>query len=168
MSGRFSLRPATAADAGALALLHTAVANHLTDVHSSGPWSGKTSEKGVLFAMRISQIFVARMGADIVGTLRLTLKKPWAIDIGYFTPCHRPLYLLSMAIAPARQRQGTGRQFLKEAKRIAKAWPTDALRLNAYDAKAGAGDFYARCGWTERGRTSYRGARLVYYELLLK
>jgi ribosomal protein S18 acetylase RimI-like enzyme len=94
-------------------------------------------------------------------------KKPWAIDTSYFTTCNSPLYLLAMAVAPARQRQGIGKRCLEEALRVAKACPADAVRLDAYDANAGAGGFYARCGWAERGRVSYRGTPLVYYEVLL-
>ena len=164
---KFSLQPAVPGDAAALALLHAAVADHLTKLHGEGPWSSKTSEKGVLYAMRASQVFVARIGAEIVGTLRLATKKPWAIDPSYFTPCCRPVYLLAMAVTPARQRQGIGRHCLLEARRLAAALPADAIRLDAYDAKAGGGGFYARCGWTERGRVSYRGAPLVYYEIIL-
>jgi len=164
---QFSLRSATAGDAGALAALHTAVATHLTDVHGRGPWSSKTTEKGVLLAMRTSQVFVAQAGAEIVGSFRLTTKKPWAIDPGYFTPCRRPLYLVGMAIVPERQRQGLGRRCLTEVERIARAWPAEAIWLDAYDAKAGAGDFYARCGFTQRGQVVYRGAPLVYYEFRL-
>ena len=44
----------------------------------------------------------------------------------------------------------------------------DALRLDAYDSPAGAGDFYLKCGFKERGRVVYRGDPLVYYELLLE
>ena len=47
------------------------------------------------------------------------------------------------------------------------AWPADSIRLDAYDADAGAGRFYARCGFLERGRVVYKGDPLVYYELLL-
>ena len=32
---------------------------------------------------------------------------------------------------------------------------------------AGAGGFYARCGYTEVGRAVYRDAPLIYFELLL-
>ena len=163
----FSFQLARKRDAASLAALHTAVADHLTGEHGHGLWSTKTSEKGVLYAMRMSRVFVARRGTEIVGTLRLATKKPWAIDMSYFSVCRKPLYLLAMAIAPARQRQGIGRRCLDEAKRIAKVWPADAIRLDAYDAKAGAGGFYSRCGWTERGRAMYRGAPLIYYELLL-
>src|SRR5437667_6104409 len=72
-----------------------------------------------------------------------------------------------MAVAPGKQRQGLGRRCLEEAATIARAWPADAIRLDAFDAQAGAGDFYARCGWTEVGRRSYRGTPLIYYEKLL-
>ena len=40
--------------------------------------------------------------------------------------------------------------------------------LDAYDAKAGAGGFYARCGFAERGRVVYKGDPLIYYERLLR
>jgi GNAT superfamily N-acetyltransferase len=167
-STQFTFEPATTGDACSLALLHTAVAEHLTKQHGPGPWSSKTSEKGVLSAMRASYVFVARLGVDIVGTLRLTTKKPWAIDSSYFSPCRKPVYLIAMAITPAKQRQGIGSRCMKEAERIAKALPADALRLDAYDAKAGAGGFYANCGFVERGRVSYRGAPLIYFEFLFK
>ena len=150
-----------------LAALHTAVADHLTSKHGRGPWSARTSEKGVLLALRVSRVFVAREGDEIVGTLRLTTRKPWAIDTRYFTLCNTPLYLLAMAITPARQRQGIGKRCLEEARQLARAWPADALRLDAFDADAGAGPFYARCGFTEVGRASYRQTPLIYYELLL-
>jgi GNAT superfamily N-acetyltransferase len=162
----FTFAPAHPSDAAPLAALHTAVADHLTDLHGRGPWSSGSSEKGVLYAMRTSRVFVARLGTELAGTLRLATKKPWAIDTSYFSACRRPLYLLAMAVTPARQRQGIGRLCLQEARRIAEEWPADAIRLDAYDAKAGAGGFYERCGWTERGRVSYRGVPHIYYELI--
>jgi GNAT superfamily N-acetyltransferase len=162
------LQPATVSDAPALAALHSAVAEHLTKLHGAGPWSAKTTEKGIGFAMRHSKIFVARHGDEIIGTLRLTTKKPWAIDTKYFSPTPKPLYLLAMAIAPVHQRKGLGAKLLEAAVRIANAWPADAIRLDAYDAPAGAGKFYAKCGFAQRGRNIYRGTALIYYELGLK
>jgi GNAT superfamily N-acetyltransferase len=164
---RFKLQPATRDDAAALAALHTTIAEHLTELHGHGPWSTETSEKGVLYAMRTSRVFVARTGAEIVATLRLTTKKPWAIDTSYFSACRTPLYLVAMAVSPAKQRTGLGRRCLKEVKRVAKDWPADAIRLDAYDAAAGAGPFYVRCGYKEVGRTSYRNTPLIYYEAVL-
>ena len=165
---QISFQSASRSDAASLAALHTAVADHLTVLHGHGPWSFKTSEKGVLYAMRTSRVFVARLGMEIVGTLHLATKKPWAIDTSYFAARSRPLYLLAMAVTPAKQRQGIGRLCLQEAVRIGRALPADAIRLDAYDARAGGGGFYERCGWTERGRVSYRGTPLIYYEFDLE
>ena len=99
--------------------------------------------------------------------LRLATKKPWAIDVSYFTPAKRPLYLSNLAVSVAHQGQGLGRLALADAGATAVAWPADAIRLDAYDAEAGAGGFYTRCGFTERGRVVYRGDALIYYERLL-
>ena len=99
--------------------------------------------------------------------LRLATRKPWAIDVAYFTPVRRPLYLTGMAVSVAHQGSGLGRMAIDDACAVAEAWPADAIRLDAYDAGAGAGGFYARCGFTERGRVAYKGDPLVYYERLL-
>jgi GNAT superfamily N-acetyltransferase len=99
--------------------------------------------------------------------LRLATKKPWAIDVSYFTPVRRALYLTGMAVSVSHQGQGLGSLAVEDARTIARDWPADAIRLDAYDAKAGAGGFYLRRGFTERGRAVYKGDPLVYYELLL-
>ena len=163
----FMLALATPDDVGALAALQRAVADDLTRWHGPGPWSSHGTERGVLHAMRTSQVLVARERGRIVATLRLQTKKPWAIDVSYFTRVARPLYLLSMAVAPARQRKGIGRQCLSEAARLARVGEADAIRLDAFDGLAGAGPFYARCGYAERGRATYRTVPLIYYEQLL-
>jgi GNAT superfamily N-acetyltransferase len=72
-----------------------------------------------------------------------------------------------MAVSVAHQRQGLGRMTLEDACAIAAAWPADAVRLDAYDATAGAGGFYVCCGFTERGRVVFKGDPLIYYERLL-
>jgi hypothetical protein len=54
--------------------------------------------------MRHSRVLVARKGKAIVGTLLLPTKKPWAIDVSYFTPVRMPLYLIAMAVLPTMQR----------------------------------------------------------------
>lgn len=152
-------------DALAIARLRTAAADDLTRRYGDGHWSSSVSERGVLRGIRDSRVLAARAGGAIVGTLRLTPKKPWAIDGGSFTAVGRPLYLVDMAVEPAMQRQGVGRALLAEAAAIARAWPADAIRLDAYDAEAGAGGFYAACGFTEVGRLVYRRVPLVYFEL---
>src|ERR1700693_2399692 len=116
---KLSFRTATNADAMAIALLRNAVSTHLTDKYGRGPWTAGVTEKGVLYGMRTSRLLVARNGGEIVATLSLTTKKPWAVDRAYFTKVQKPLYLTAMAVAPDRQRTGIGRHLLDEAVAIA-------------------------------------------------
>jgi len=159
--------PATESDAPALVTMRNAVAEALTLQHGRGHWSSRVTEKGVRLGIRTSKVLIAREGDEILATLRLATKKPWAIDPSYFEKVRRPLYLVDMAVAPARQHRGVGRQLIDEAKAVARAWPADSIRLDAYDAPAGAGGFYERCGFREVGRVTYRRVPLVYYELVL-
>ena len=156
---KFLFRAATVQDTPALAALHTAVAEHLTNKHGRGPWSSKTTEKGASYSLRTSRVFVALEGTEVVGTLRLTEAPKRTFSLWGLVVTRGPL--------KARQNLGIGRRCLEKAKQAARAWPADAIRLDAYDADAGAGPFYARCGMVEIGRAKYRNAPLVYFELLL-
>lgn len=117
--------------------------------------------------MRNSSVYVALDRGEALATLTLCAKKPWAIDRRHFTDCRKPLYLTGMAVDPKRQRQGIGRRSVDEVRRIAKEWSSDAIRLDSYDAVAGAGTFYEKCGFREVGRALYRNCPLIYYEMLL-
>ena len=158
------LEVATLRDAAAVAALRCATADRLTAEHGEGPWSGQTSATGMRSAMARAVVYVHRERGAIVATFALSPRKPWAIDPAYFTAARVPLYLTSMAVRPDRQRAGLGRRCMRELPRIARDWGADAVRLDAYDAPAGAGGFYAACGMRESGRVVYRRAPLVYYE----
>ncbi len=161
------LGDATQDDVEALTILRNMVAARLTADYGRGHWSLVVTDAGVRRAFKHARILVARDRGDIVATLRLVTKKPWAIDASYFTPVKKAIYLLDMAVAPDRQRTGIGRRLLDHALDVVRAWPADAIRLDAYDADAGAGDFYARCGFREVARVEYRTVPLVYYERLV-
>lgn len=158
------LRLAQPGDAAAVARLLTATANQLTARYGEGHWSRESTERGILNAMRTSQVFLAKDGDRPVATLALTTRKPWAIDSAYFTPVVRVLYLLSMAVDPAMQRHGIGRACIQQSLRIARSWPAESIRLDAYDADAGAGGFYAACGFRQVARIVYRRVPLIYFE----
>lgn len=164
---KISVTTASEADAPAIAALRTSVAEHLTRQFGKGHWSPCVTEKCVLRTIKTSRVLVARSNRELVGTLRLETKKPWAIDLSYFKSVSRPLYLHDMVVTLDRQRRGIGRQLVEEAKAVARAWPSEAIRLDAYDGDAGAGPFYAKCGFLEVGRKTYRGVPLVYFELML-
>jgi GNAT superfamily N-acetyltransferase len=121
----------------------------------------------VLRSMSRGKVAVMRHRKTVIATLYLTPRKPWAIDTAYFTPVQSPLYLLAMAVAVPFQRKGFGRACLLEAAKIARAWPAQAIRLDAYDCPTGAGGFYARCGYREVGRAVYRETPLIYYEQII-
>ena len=164
---RLTFRDAKLEDVRVIAALQNATAGALTARFGEGAWSGYVSERGAELSLRHARVRIGRSGKRILTVLRLATKKPWAIDVSYFTPVKRALYLTGMAVSVAHQRQGLGRKSLEDAIAVARDWPADAIRLDAFDADAGAGDFYARCGFEERGRVTYRKTPLLYYELLV-
>jgi GNAT superfamily N-acetyltransferase len=164
---RLTFRDATLEDVAVIAALQNAAAGALAARFGEGHWSSLVTERGAALSQRHARVRVGRTGKRVLTVLRLATKKPWAIVVSYFTPVKRPLYLTGMAVSVAHQGQGLGRLALEDALAVAREWPADAIRLDAYDADAGAGRFYASCGLQERGRVVYKGNPLVYYELLL-
>jgi hypothetical protein len=73
---RIKMQIATAEDALDTVALRAAVAAKLTAQYGRNSWSAVSSEKGVLFDMRTSRVFVARLKTRLVATVRLTTKKP--------------------------------------------------------------------------------------------
>ena len=164
---RVRIDVATEADAAELATLRMAVAEDLTAQHGYGHWSLPATVKGALRDITSSHVLVARTSGGLVGTVRLAPRKPWAVDLRYFTPVERALYLHAMAVMPSHQRRGLGRQLLANAIDATASWPANAIRLDAYDHPAGAGPFYAHCGFRQVGSATYRGVALLYFELVL-
>jgi GNAT superfamily N-acetyltransferase len=165
---RLTFSDATSDEFQAIAALQNSVAEALTAQYGKGHWSSASTAKGVAHSLKNARVRVGRSGRTVVTTLRLAKKKPWAIDVAYFTRVKLPLYLTGMAVTVEHQRHGLGRLALEDAHAVAGGWQADAIRLDAYDAEAGAGGFYAKCGYGERGRVVYRDAPLIYYELLLR
>jgi GNAT superfamily N-acetyltransferase len=164
---RVELELATPHDVAGLVSLRAAVNHNLTSQYGDGYWALGLTEKGALFAMRNSSVYVAKDCDQLFATVTLSSRKPWAIDKKYFQAAEKPLYLTAMAVHPDHQRRGIGRQCIDVARQIAVKWPSDAIRLDAYDVAAGAGEFYRKCGFREVGRAVYRTAPLIYFEMLL-
>src|SRR5260221_14062040 len=127
-------RDATLDDVPIIAALQNAASGALTARHGEGHWSSPGTERGAALAQRHARVHLGRSGKRILTVLRLATKKPWAIDVSYFTPVKRPLYLTGMAVSVAHQGQGLGKLAIEDALSIARTWPADVIRLDAYDA----------------------------------
>jgi len=162
------LQSATIEDAESIAALRNAVSDDLTFKHGRGPWTAHSTTASVLLDVREPSLFVALHRGEVVASLKLSDKKPWAIDLGYFPKVALPLYLTEMVVAPDLQRQGIGRECLNQVAVVARRKKADAIFLDAFDhSTAGTGPFYKKCGYRETGRAAYRGNPLVYYEIFL-
>lgn len=161
-------REATLEDLNGIVSLRNEASERLTSIYGKGHWTGTASEAGILNMMRTATVYLALNGESLVAMLALSTRKPWAIDTAYFTKCKKPIYLTAMAVAPDEQGKGIGRLCVERAILAARDWPSDAIRLDAYDAPAGAGEFYAKCGFSEMGRVVYRGVPLTYFEFCVE
>lgn len=164
---KLSIREAVAAEAQEIAELRVAASRDLTARYGHGFWSSTATSAGVMLGLNKGKILIASRDGVIAGTLTLSTRQPWAIDTAYFTRAKTPIYLTSMAVDPKLQGQGIGREMLVAAETTARDWPGQSIRLDAFDDKAGAGEFYAKSGYREMGRTVFRDVPLIYYELLL-
>jgi ribosomal protein S18 acetylase RimI-like enzyme len=164
---RINVGLATPDDIAGIVAVRVNAAEDLTRRFGGGHWSGLATARGVALDIRQGKVLVARRASKVVGTLKLQTKKPWAIDLAYYRPARRPWYLTNMAVDPAWQSKGVGKRCVLEAVRLVAEWGGDAVRLDAYDADAGASGFYVKCGFTEVGRATYRLTPLIYFELRL-
>ena len=161
------LELAGSADIPALVELRTAVSRRLEEDFGPGFWCSRSTEKGAAFELRRGGVYVARRRGRLIAALTLSKRKPWAIDRSYFSASRMPVYITGMAVDARHQRRGLGRGCIEEARRLAQKLGADAICLDAFDCAAGAGPFYAKCGFREVGRVVYRAAPLIYYEMVL-
>jgi GNAT superfamily N-acetyltransferase len=162
-----SFRLAREADAPAILQLRLAIDADMERRFGGDRWTTTINEASVARGLKSSRVVLACRRGRVVGALRMETKKSWAIDLKYFTPVGRAVYLHDVNVEPGSQRSGVGRQLMEQAKTVAREWPVDAIRLDAYDGPSGGGPFYAKCGLIEVGRAVYRGVPLVYFELML-
>jgi len=162
-----SFRFATEDDIAALLRLRLAVDAEQRRRFGTNRWSTAITEKSVARGLKSSRVLVAEKHGRITGALRMETKKPWAIDLRYFTQVSRAVYLHDVNVEPELQRSGVGRLLIERMKTVAREWPVDAIRVDTYDGLSGAAPFYKKCGFTEVGRAVYRSVPLVYLEFLL-
>lgn len=161
-----SFRLATETDLPALLKLRLAVDADQADRFGDERYTTTITEKSVARNLKSSRVVVATRRGRIIAAVRMETKKPWAIDLKYFTPACKAVYLHDVNVLPELQQSGIGSQLMDRVKQLAKEWPVDAIRLDAYDGPSGAGPFYRKCGFRKLGNAVYRGVPLVYYEFV--
>jgi len=161
-----SFRFATEADLAALLQLRLAVDADQAQRFGDRRWITAINEKSVARGLKSSRTLVATRRGRIIAALRMETKKPWAIDLSYFTPACKAVYLHDVNVDPSLQRSSIGRELIERTRTVAKEWPVDAIRVDTYDGAAGAAAFYEKCGFQTVGRKLYRGVPLVYLELV--
>ena len=162
-----SFRFATESDIPGLLKLRLAVDADQARRFGNDRWSTTITERSIARGLKSSRVLVARRHGRIIAALRMETRKPWAIDLRYFTPVAKAVYLHDVDVDPLVQRSGVGRQLIERAKAVAQEWPVGAIRVDVYDGSSGGGPFYGKCGFTEVGRVVYRGVPLVYFEFVL-
>src|SRR4030095_5424963 len=111
-----SFRFATQSDIPALLKLRLAVDADQAERFGKNRWSTTINEKSVARGLKASRVLLARRHGRIIGTLRMETKKPWAIDLRYFTPVAKAVYLHDVDVDPLFRRSGIGSQLLESAK----------------------------------------------------
>jgi GNAT superfamily N-acetyltransferase len=163
------LRAALAEDIGLVRAILSTAANDLTTRFGEGHWSGVRSVETLRKYAGEGVLYVVEQAATVVGTLRLTDRKigfyrsSWFVD-----PQAAAGYLMDMAIDPAHQRRGIGRQAMIMAENLARSQDLPAIRLDAYGGPAGAGRFYQKCGYRLVHQGEMNGVALEYYEKLVE
>jgi len=160
-----SIAVAKRSDAGALTALRSAVARDMTREFGEGHWSACPSRSQVLRQLRASHVLVAKHDDEIIGTVRLVRPVLGIFDSSSFTAVDRPLYVLGLAVAAECRGEGIGRLLMEAAKDRVRSSGAQALWLDAYEHRAGAGSFYAKCGFRKVGRVSGE-LPLGYFEWL--
>ena len=74
---------------------------------------------------------------------------------------------MHMAVDPDQQRFGCGATLLREVEEVAMKQGLECVRLDSYDAPAGAGAFYAKAGYTHVYSGEVTGVPLQFWEKLL-
>lgn len=160
-----AIRAAGKADLPAIQLLRQRTADTLVAAHGEGHWGWVPDRANLVREMKRRDFYVVLADDVVVGTFKLSSKAPGFFNLAQFAdPKASATYLTGMAIDPTFQRQRIGRWCMAWIESHALITGSKAVRLDAYDHAAGAGPFYERCGYSNRGPLVFNGVKLMLYE----
>ena len=154
------LRPATPADAPALAALGTDafvaafghlyrpedLAMFLAEYRTAGKYAGDMRDPG-------TRVVLAEDGDKLLGYSLLVLGK--GIDERPLPHPKRPAFLSQLYCAPDATGQGVGAALIERAIAEAREWRADAVQLSVYAENFRAQRFYARYGFEKAADISF-------------
>ena len=156
-------------DAAQIHAIRVAAADDLTRRFGSGHWSHVSNLRTIRKHVTDETVWVGARASELVATLRITDSKIGFYRSAWFSdPKARAGYLMHMAVGPDHQRFGCGATLLREAEGVAMKQGLECVRLDSYDAPAGAGSFYAKAGYTHVYSGEVNGVPLQYWEKLLQ
>lgn len=165
---KITIRAAKHDDAETIHAIRTSAAEALTDAFGTGHWSHVATLRTLERHTVDRDLFVVENAGTAIATFELTSKKPGFYSKTWFAdPAAPAIYLFNMAVDKTSQRNGFGRKIMAEMEATAAADGKYALRLDAYDAPAGAGTFYEKCGYSLVHSGSFNRVALCYYEKIL-
>jgi len=175
---KLTIEEATPNDVAEILALRLEVDARMQERYGNDRWAPPISEGSVLRFFKgprtrksdgetLIKILVGKSRGEIVALTRMQTKKPWAFDLKYFTSGANAVYLGNVEVSPKYQGRGFGIQLMAAVVDHARAWPVNAVRTSAYDGVAGAGAFYAKCGFREVGRVTYRTIPMIFFEMIL-
>lgn len=145
MTAQFTVRPASPADAGAMAELFAAVAEERTGIATEPPVD--IEERAAQFAGTVAGSIVAVAGSQLVGIIHVEASRHGFGEIGMLV--HRDW-----------RGHGVGSALLREAISQARGQGLHKLCLEVFAHNTAAIALYRRCGFAEEGRRTgqYRRA----------
>jgi GNAT superfamily N-acetyltransferase len=154
-----------ASDAATVSKIRAAVAKDLTLRYGPGHWSEVFAVATIRKHMAERPIYLVGLDGAQIATFELRADAPFWYSHSWFSEPDAPaFYLFSMAVLPEWQRHGVGASIMSQVEEMGRSEGRQAIRFDAYDAPAGAGRFYQKCGYALVHRGSFNGVALEYYE----
>jgi ribosomal protein S18 acetylase RimI-like enzyme len=154
------LRPATAADAAALADLGTrsfvAKFGHLYETEDLDSFLAEyRTERHYREELRDpgTRVHLAEDGGELLGYSLLVLGK--GLDDRPLPHPARPAFLSQLYCDPAATGRGVGSALMKQVLSNARNWGADTVQLTVFSENYGAQRFYARYGFAKVADTSF-------------
>lgn len=169
MTSEFALKQATADQLRELYALRKQAADDLSARFGSGHWGRVGSFRTMQEHQKQGLIYAGLRGQELVAMLRYSTQRPRFYRMEWFTDPDAPAgHLTQMAVRTDLQDSGYGRACVAAIEAIARRGGASYIRLDSYDAPAGAGEFYRKCGYQQVHRGEFNRVPLIYWEKQLE